>query len=74
MAKARTGTITKKLAHRPYSPKLIASRIEAISLALEDIKAMPPALGEKWRAGMIRHYEKVLAELESYGNGISESK
>ena len=72
--KARTGTITKKLTQRPYPPDLIEARIEAILVTLEDIKAMPPALGEKWRQGMIRHYEKVLAELESYGDAPTEAK
>ena len=39
-------------------------RIKTIKATLEGLRMTPPALGGKWRDGMIRYYTEVLEELE----------
>lgn len=41
-------------------------RIKAMRKTVHDLDVLPPALGGKWREGMLRYYRSVLAELESY--------
>lgn len=39
-------------------------QIRKIRETLDRLDKLPPALGARWRIGMIRYYERVLRELE----------
>jgi len=54
--------------------RTIAGRIATVQATIDALQAMPPALGSKWRIGMLQYYGAVLEELKSYDNGSSETK
>ena len=43
--------------------KTLDERIDEIKRLIIRLQHLPPALGEKWREGMIRHYWGILNEL-----------
>jgi hypothetical protein len=60
---------------RTYRSRVsLADRIKSVEATVSAIEAMPPALGSKWRAGMLRYYGAVLKELKAYGTRSGEPK
>ena len=64
----RTRSISWNDGLSPEEKSTLRGRIESVSHTIAGLEAMSPALGEQWRAGMLRYYRRVLSELESYGH------
>lgn len=58
-----------------YKKRLsLAERIKSVEATISAIESMPPALGSKWRTGMIQYYRAVLQELKEYGTRSGNPK
>lgn len=58
--------MTKSLPSRPpRKRRTLAQRIGQVEQTLADLRALPPALGTKWREGMVKYFEGVLSELQT---------
>jgi len=43
----------------------LQGRIDTVKRTIDELEKSPPALGDKWRAGMLNYYRHVLTELEA---------
>jgi hypothetical protein len=64
---SRTDGLTKEQKSR------LDGRIKSVKHTIEGLEKLTPALGSKWRDGMLQHYRKVLTELEAYGKRNSKA-
>lgn len=63
----RKEVITAQLPSYESQKMPLKLRIKAMRKTVHDLEVLPPALGGKWREGMLRYYGDILTELESYG-------
>lgn len=58
---------SNRIGKRPFYSKRLSyeDRIGVVKLTIRRMEQLPPALGSKWREGMIAYYKRVLVDLES---------
>jgi len=50
----------------PANMEKLEARILTLKRTIDALELTPPALGSKWRDGMLQYYRGVLSELEAY--------
>lgn len=60
----RTKVISKTLNLSPSERKTLRGRIASLEHTIKGLETMTSPGGEKWRAGMLKHYRGILAELK----------
>jgi len=66
--------IAKRKLTKPFSKGSIEQRIATVQLTIVELVNSPPALGGKWRSGMLEYYRRVLKELKAYATTDSQAK